>query len=544
MSSLKLFLYALLSGVLLAFAWPEIGFSPLIFIAWIPLYFIEDFLLSSSARSSSLKLFGLSLVSFLVWNVGATYWVKNASLEGALLAFIANSLIMAGVYTLAHGLRKRLPSKMSWMYIPILWIAFEYVHHDWDLSWPWLSLGNSLADLYPLIQWYEFTGIAGGTLWILVVNGLFYRALRSKLADSKQAVLPLLRLPILLILLPSFISLFQYYTFEDKGEKTAQVAIIQPNVDPYRVKFNKATLDDQLESFIKLSQTVVDSTTDWLIGPETALVGSMDEANLEEYARIKRIREFMSAYPRLTILIGAETHRFYMPGEERSATARKTNDPDVFYDSYNTALLFKHDGIEVYHKSKLVPGVEQMPFPWLFKHIESLAIDLGGTTGTLAKQDERTVFNGENSDQRVATAICYESIYGDFMQSYMRSGANFIAIITNDGWWGDTPGYKQHIAYARLRAIESRRSVVRSANTGISAIINQRGDLVQERAYWTSASIKGEIYLNDSLTVFAMTGDVFGLTCTLLSVWLLVYAHLILRFRNRRKTSKLSNAKA
>ncbi|MEX1187633.1 MAG: apolipoprotein N-acyltransferase [Bacteroidia bacterium] len=538
MSPIRLLLLAIFSGVLLAFSWPEIGLLPLIFFAWLPLFFIEDYFRNAPVKMAALKLYGLSYLTFLIWNVGSTWWIKNASFEGALLAFLANSALMAGVFTLAFQLRKRLPSNRSWIYLPILWIAFEYIHHDWDLSWPWLSLGNAMASMPELVQWYEFTGIAGGSIWILLINILFYKALRRKITQPETPILMGLRFPLLVFLIPSLLSLLQYSTYEEKSDSSIKVAIVQPNIDPYGMKFNSSTLDAQLESFLQLAKGVTDSSTNWLFGPETALVGSMDEAHLAEYPRIIRLQEFMQSYPKLNILIGAETHQFYMKGEEMPYTARQTRDPEVFYDSYNTALLLSGKRIEVYHKSKLVPGVEQMPFPWIFKHIESLAIDLGGTTGTLGRQDERTVFVGRDSLQKVVASICYESVYGDFMQNYIRGGANFIAIITNDGWWGDTPGYRQHLAYARLRAIESRRDVIRSANTGISAIINQRGDIIEQRAYWTPAAIAGELNLNNELTIYSLTGDFLGLSALILSVFLLLFS-LLKNFKARIKKNKV-----
>lgn len=534
MKSTRLLLLSALSGVLLAVSWPEIGVLPLLFIAWLPLLFVEDYLRSSKAKLTALKVFGYSYLTFIIWNVGSTWWVKNASFEGALLAFIANSALMAGVFTLVHQLRKRTPSPSSWVYLPILWIGFEYIHHDWDLSWPWLTLGNAMASMPELAQWYEFTGVSGGSLWILVINILFYHFLRSRISNPEKPILLGLRFPLLVIIIPCVLSIFQYLTYKEKSDSVANVAIIQPNIDPYGMKFNRSTLDAQLESFFQLARGVSDSTTDWLFGPETALVGSMDEEHISEYPRIKRIQEFMSDYPNMNVLIGAETHQFYLTDDEKTITSRPTREEGVYYDSYNTALLFRHNDIELYHKSKLVPGVEQMPFPWIFKHIESLAIDLGGTTGTLGRQDERPVFAGKNNEQKAAPSICYESVYGDFMQSYVRGGANFIAIITNDGWWGDTPGYKQHLAYARLRAIESRRDVIRSANTGVSAIINQRGDIVEQRPYWVPAAIKGRLNLNNQLTVYSITGDVLGLSALILSIWLVIY-HCFLILRKKVK---------
>jgi apolipoprotein N-acyltransferase len=289
-----------------------------------------------------------------------------------------------------------------------------------------------------------------------------------------------------------------------------------------------------MELILKLSYSIVDKNTDWLIGPETALVGSMDESNLNKQPRLLEFKALCDSFPKLNVLIGAETHTIFQPGQE-TFTARKATGGEVYYDAYNTAMLINLVGIRTYHKSKLVPGVEQMPFPWLFKHIESFAIDLGGTTGTLGTQSERTVLKGLDANQRLAPSVCYESIYGDFMRKYVAGGANFIAIITNDGWWGDTPGYKQHLAYARLRAIENRRDVVRAANTGISCFINQRGDISQAQPYWKQAAIKGQIHLNNSRTVFSYTGDLFGRAASVFSIWLIFWP-FVMRWRNRKKS--------
>jgi apolipoprotein N-acyltransferase len=115
-----------------------------------------------------------------------------------------------------------------------------------------------------------------------------------------------------------------------------------------------------------------------------------------------------------------------------------------------------HSGtIQIYHKSKLVPGVEKMPWPAVFKYIEKFAIDLGGISGSLGMQEERVAFFTQDKKFAAGPIVCYESVYGEYVGEYVKKGANFLAIITNDGWWGDTPGYRQHLQYGALRAIET-----------------------------------------------------------------------------------------
>jgi apolipoprotein N-acyltransferase len=189
---------------------------------------------------------------------------------------------------------------------------------------------------------------------------------------------------------------------------------------------------------------------------------------------------------------------------------------------------------QLYHKSKLTPGVEIMPYAKYLGFIENLAIDLGGTVGSLGTDDIRKVFVSSEDSLRVSAVICYESVYGEFFAEFARSGAELIFIVTNDGWWGNTPGHRQHFSYARLRAVETRRSIARSANTGISAFINQRGDVLQESAYWVPAVLKENINANNRVTFYSKYGDYLARISAFVAVLLLLIA-ISISLRNRKK---------
>lgn len=145
-----------------------------------------------------------------------------------------------------------------------------------------------------------------------------------------------------------------------------------------------------------------------------------------------------------------------------------------------------------------------MPFPTLLKPLESLAINLGGTMGSIGTQEERSVFNDSLNKVCIAPIICYESIYADYVTEFIRLGANLIFIITNDGWWQDTPGYIQHLNFARLRAIENRRQIARSANTGTSCFIDEFGNIEQATPWWKEALISKNMSKNLELTFFSI----------------------------------------
>jgi apolipoprotein N-acyltransferase len=531
----QLLLLSLLSGLLFAFGWFPNGAFPLLFFAFVPLLFIEDHFYKNREVFKTRQLFLYTYIAFFTWNILTTWWVKNASFGGAVMAIFCNALLMSIPVLLFHRTKKRIGAGWSYVLFICFWITFEFIHSNWELSWSWLTLGNAMADAPSLIQWYEYTGVFGGSAWLLFINVFMYEFIKNIRTQSQKMKIRNAIIVIAVITIPMFISSvveFSRMTWHKGGG--VQVVVVQPNIDPYNEKFD-APFEGQLQKMLQLAMQKISNDTEYLIFPETALTEEMWEDQLERSGSVQIIRMFLKNYPKLKIVIGASTAKVYRMGEELSETARKFTQEDAYYDSYNTALQIDNTGkIQVYHKSKLVPGVEQLPFPFIFKHLESVAIDLGGTTGSLGKQEERTVFVSEDNSMRTAPVVCYESVYGEYVGEYVKNGANFISIITNDGWWGDTPGYKQHLKYGRLRAIETRRWIVRSANTGISCFISPLGEIEQPTDYWVPAVISQGIYLNDELTFYTRYGDYIARAAFCLSIALLLYA-LLLRIRKIRK---------
>ena len=172
-----------------------------------------------------------------------------------------------------------------------------------------------------------------------------------------------------------------------------------------------------------------------------------------------------------------------------------------------------------------------MPYPRIFAPLDDM---LGGVIGRSIGQEEISLLNIAGGSERipVGCAVCYESVYGEYYTEYVRKGARAMTIITNDAWWGNTPGYRQHLSYASLRAIETRRAIARCANTGISAIISPSGEILQPTPWWKQAVIEGQIPLRDDLTFYVRHGDITGRVCTFLFILLLLA--LIVRFRTNR----------
>jgi apolipoprotein N-acyltransferase len=546
----KFLLLSLLSGLLLFLSWPVMGFAPLIFIALVPLLWIEHRLfLQDQAASpdpitvrkgiwrlwlskpvkSARRVFWYSYLTFFIWNVSTTWWIWNATAGGAVLAILANSLLMAVTFWLYHRTKRRLKGKFSWLILIAYWITFEYFHMHWDLSWTWLTLGNVFSEYYNMVQWYEYTGVFAGSLWVLAGNLMVtHLILQFRHAERKEKIRHFIYLSGVLVL-PVLFSVFiirmsGFRLLNDDYNKTINVVVVQPNIDPYNEKFS-GNYQEQLVRMLELAAKKVDSTTDYAVFPETALQENLWEGEESATASFGLLNNFLARFPGLKIVIGASSAKAYQPGEPLSPTARKFRDEEGYYDYYNTAYQLDPTGkVQTYHKSILVPGVEKMPFPKLLWWLEDLSIKMGGSSGSLGIQNDRTVFTSHNDSLKVAPVICYESIYGDFVRQYINKGADLICIITNDGWWGNTPGYKQHLSYASLRAIETRTCIARSANTGISCFIDQQGNRLQPTGWWEEAVIQAELPLNTEPTFYTRFGDYVAYICVFLTAIFCGYA--------------------
>lgn len=510
------YLLALLSAFLLWLSWPPIPYSSvLLFIGFLPLLIaLENIIRNDTIKKKGKKIFLTAGLTAVIWNTTSIYWVYNsisavmppfAAILISLIPFCLGAALMAIAFNLYYRLRRKTSLLLSLFGLMGFWISYEFLHATWDLAFPWMTLGNGFANFHQLIQWYDITGVYGGSIWIWLVNILVFVIYlnRKGIYQLKNRIVPILCL-VLVICVPTVYSLVRYFNYEEH-QNPAQVVVVQPNVNPY-IKFQLSP-EEQLNTLFSLSSSVAKPNTEFFIWPETALSqnGDFDEENLRETYSYQRILKFLDQYKNGNILSGIESYQLY--NYAKTATAREIA-PNIYQDNFNAATLIDYSSkLQFYHKSKLVPGVEQMPFGAAMNFLKPLFKAFGGTTGGYGKQAEPSVFYAQ-SGIGAAPVICYESIWGDYVAKYVKKGAQFIAIITNDGWWGNTSGKDQHLQYAKLRAIENRRWVARSANTGISGFINQRGDIIQQTKWWEPAALNQEINLNEEITTYTKVGDI------------------------------------
>ena len=512
-----------LSGLLLAIGFPISPFTPVMFIGFVPLLIVEQLISEGRERPNKKQVFGYSYNTFVIWNILTTFWVGNTAYIGGVVAILVNALFMSVPIILFHQTKKYLDRNLAYTAFIANWLAWEYLHLNWEISWPWLTLGNSFAQYPSWVQWYEFTGAFGGSLWILLLNVLFYNGLIAKSGKAIVWDKSTLLKGMLLILVPIFISLGRYYTYEEVGEKV-EVVVVQPNYEPHYEKFS-VSRKQQLERFIDLSEAALTENTAYLVFPETSL-GMFKNRQLGKEPYTRTLRDMVNKYPKLNLVTGLITNKEYQKGEAHSPAVRTYIDPrrgdTIYWELYNSAIQISagEEEIPIYFKSKQVPGAEMMPYPKLFFFLKPLADKLGGSLSGHGKQKLRSAFRGTAG--KVAPVICYESVYGEYTTGYIKQGANALFIITNDGWWDNTAGHRQHLKFASLRAIETRRDIARSANTGVSCFLNQKGDILQATAYEEMGTIKGNIRLNKEITFYVRWGDIIGRIGVFLSILLLL----------------------
>jgi apolipoprotein N-acyltransferase len=329
--------------------------------------------------------------------------------------------------------------------------------------------------------------------------------------------------PILLIMTPMFISFFIFFSYQEKGDQV-NVCVVQPNFEPHYEKFS-IPQRDQTQVFIYLDQNNATDTTDYIVFPETSF-GLIDLDNFDRDRTINTLYNTLDSFPKANLITGLASYRLYKEKEEGIDNLRELSKSRGYMQVQNSAVELKTRGEEygIHVKGKLVPGAEIFPYSKLLFFLEPIIKKAGGSIAGHARSKDPTVLTQGKAS--VAPAICYESIYGYWMRKFALNGAEVIFVVTNDGWWDNTPGHRQHLAYSILRAIELRRSIARSANTGVSCTIDQHGRVFHTTPYGTRDAFNATMQANDELTFYAKHGDILGRISWLLS---LVFFAFILR---------------
>lgn len=510
--TIKLPIFSVISGIGLWLSWPPLPLFGLIFFAFIPLLLASDSLKKRSGNS--LYFFGATYLALLIWNTSTLSWLYNFGIWKGIMIHVLNALIFSLPFLIFHYFNQKNKKKQAYILLISAWMILEYLHYNWQLAFPFLSLGNSIA-MYPkLAQWYEFTGVQGGSLWIWLVNIGFYESFRKKNSMVQFKVnSSSLFYSIALVVIPVVCSLYLFHTYEIKANRTTvEVVSIHPDLD---CKTEKYQLTDSvlIEKYLALSKTKVTAKTDYLIWPETAIPNAGWVHALQQDTRFNQIKYFLNQYPKLKLITGAiiynevpEMGNDFL--ETSSLSVRKLAGRNIFYTTYNVALQMQAgQKIMMRTKQDLVPFEEKTPYPYLLKIFRSSIEKLGGFEFSSKSPDQ--IFK-TNAMTKVAPLICYESIFGANTAKLVKKGANILFVLLNEGWYNDKKGAAQFMYHSALRAIENRRAVARSSNRGVSCFINERGEVVKKLTSFSADALKYQMTLNNKKTFYTLLGDWIG----------------------------------
>ena len=531
---MKYIFLSLISALLLSISWPTYGIPFFIFFAFVPLLLMEQEISKfSKINKKGWVVFGLTYLAFFIWNVVTTGWLyhaKNPDGNNSLLAVaipvIVNSLLMSLVFQLYYWYKKVRGTYFGLVFFVAIWLSFERFHLNWEFTWPWLNLGNAFSEYPQLIQWYDTIGATGGSFWILLINVFAFYTLRIWQAGRiRKDLVKNISILVAIIVLPLLISIYKYNSYQEKPVGEVTTLLLQPKLDPYTEKYSKDSLQI-LGELLSLAEENSKTKVDFFIAPETAFPGngSLSENGFNKSTSIAIAKEFLGKHPQSIFLTGASTHKFLFDEAEIEDYSTEIQE-GVWVNSYNSALqIIPNQNVEVYHKAKLVPGVEIFPYIRYLKPILGDAmLDFGGANSSLGIDKERKVFSNTFNKAKMAPIICYESIYGEYVTDYVKNGANLLAIMTNDSWWDNTEGHKQLLSYARLRAIETRREIVRAANSGISAHINARGDILQDTFYDDRTALLVKANLLEEKSIYTKIGDLISRIAIFVLGFLIIY---------------------
>ena len=509
--------------MLLGISFPPFQTGIFAAIAFIPFFIlfesIEDY--PTAFRYSYLWLFVFHCIT-LYWAGGFTHGKDGFLMLAGTALLVFHPFFYYPFVWAFMFFRKQFGFKASIFTFPLFWIGIEYTRSIGEYSFPWLTLGNTQTYDLSVIQIASVTGVYGISFWLLCLNVLIY-FLYAKITVkdwkplSPQAIIFAFVL-IAFYLFPKIYGRIQLNkSAEVKQHTQFRVGIVQPNIDPFE-KWEKS-VDAQLAIHQQLTNELAKQHVDLVLWPETAVpFYILDPNNRYYFNLIKHQVDSLN----LNLLTGMPDIHYYHENESIPKSSKTAKNGER-YDSYNSSMLLQHGipEVQTYSKMILVPYAERVPYSDELSFLNAMKWNFGLGGWGFGKDTTVFQFYANNSEAKFSNLICYESVYPGFITNFVRKGAQFLTVITNDSWWGNTSGARQHQQYAILRAVENRRWVARCANGGISCFIDPYGNIFQPTTMFTQVTITQDISLNDELTFYSKHGDWLAESCIILGLFLL-----------------------
>ncbi|NTW63056.1 MAG: apolipoprotein N-acyltransferase [Chlorobiaceae bacterium] len=507
--SFKTYSPALLSGILLGISFPTYPVIRLELLAWIA---FVPLLVSLQHEDSIGRYYRKVYLSMLLFSSISLWWVSLATLPGGLLTIIAQSFFLTVPFLMFYVLKRRAGYRFALMTLPFIWVGWEWAYMQQDLSLGWLTLGNSQANLVGMIQYADTTGVWGISFWLLCFNVFALLVW----VDFRKGLQPLRSVSALfmLIVLPL---LYSWYVFSHDNDSASRnpsvrVTLVQPDIDPLE-KWQKYDSAEMMELYYRLTDRAVrNERPELVIWPETAIPFYILDSTYVGY--LHSLQMSLNIW-NVSLLSGFSDIVHYPPGVRLpvSNSAKYDDVSGGYFETFNASMLLAPGfGLpQVYHKIRLVPFAERVPYveylPWLGNFTFSLA-----GISSWGKGSDTTLMQLDSSRHGkvvLGNIICYESIFPGLVSEFVLKGAQFLTLVTNDGWYSTSYGPYQHLAIGKLRCIENRRAMARCANTGITAFIDKYGRIYAEIPWWEENVLTSEVPLSRELTLFTRYPDMF-----------------------------------
>ncbi len=492
-------LLAGLSGILLTASFPPQELSFLAWFALVPL-------LISIHNESFSGAFKLGFLAGMVHYLSLIYWIvvvlgRYGNLNLFLSSFPCFLLCLYLALFIALFALLNVFLRNSGLFVLLtgsFWVGLEYFRTEYLIEFPWCLLGYTQYKNLYLIQNADILGVFGLSFLIVIINGLIAR-LFFHYKDNSQLRTRSLKWEILLIcLIAAGTITYGHFRLsneqrENKSHQTINALIVQGNIDQ-SLKWDPTYQTKTLETYHRLSRLNYDFKPELIVWPETAMPFFFQENGKLSQDLLSIVKESEAA-----IVFGS-------PAYKRAAGA-------VYY--YNRAYLISPEGKppQFYDKVHLVPFGEYVPFKRFLSFINRLV----SAAGDFAEGDEIVTINHNNLS--LGVLICFEAIFPEIARVHTNGGANILVNITNDAWFGRTSAPHQHLAMAVFRAVENRRPLIRSANTGFSAFIGPQGKIMSRGRLFHEETLKSSLDIsNSALTFYTRFGDIFARILLILSI--------------------------
>ncbi|MGQ9805178.1 MAG: apolipoprotein N-acyltransferase [Chlorobiales bacterium] len=515
--NLSSFRASLMGGALLGLSFVMYPFFYAPFFAWIG---FVPILLHLKPLEKFGAYFRATYLSLLCFTLVSVWWVSLSTFLGGFLMYFAQTFFMTIPFIVFFFVKKILGWNRALWLFPFFWTAWEWIYLDLEISFGWITLGNSHANLWWLVQYVDLFGVWAISFWIVLLNVLIVKVIEFKSATSPSSLqLSMLYSSIvLLFFLPLLYSTIVFLLPKPEPVGIIKVAVIQPNIDPFG-KWENSNRRAVLEKHICVSDSAARSGVDLIVWPETAIpYFILYQRGSEAWERL------VSSVARWNapLLTGLSDAVYYADSTQRQFGAKYDRNARQYYDTFNSAMLLDSNGnAQVYHKMKLVPFAERVPYAEYLPFFSSATFAVAGISSWGVGKDTLnfSFVTKLNQNVQVTGLICYESIYPAFTADFVRRGASMLTVITNDGWFSKSYGPYQHAAFAKLRCIESRRAMARSANTGISLFIDRYGRPYGEIPWWKEAYTVASLELYNDESFYVRHTDWFPKVCLFISLF-------------------------